>query len=76
MLGAGHDLDIVFAFLRGWWDASLEPPWRQSPGFLWPYQWKRALIAAGYYPVRVLPGEEWFHGPCRGGVVLARTPAG
>ena len=69
-------LDVVFAFLRGWWDVSLEPPWRQSPGFLWPSQWKGALMAAGYDPVRALPGEEWFRGPCRGGVVLARRSAG
>jgi len=69
-------LDVVFAFLRGWWDVSPEPPWRQSPGFLWPSQWKGALMAAGYDPVRALPGEEWFRGPCRGGVVLARKPAG
>jgi yersiniabactin nonribosomal peptide/polyketide synthase len=69
-------LDIVFAFLRGWWDVSLEPPWRQSPGFLWPSQWKGAVMAAGYDPVHALPGEEWFRGPCRGGVVLAQRPAG
>ena len=69
-------LDVVFAFLRGWWDVSLEPPWRQSPGFLWPSQWKGALMAAGYDPVRALPGEERFRAPCRGGVVLARRPAG
>ena len=33
-------------------------------------------MAAGYDPVRALPGEERFRAPCRGGVVLARRPAG
>ena len=67
-------LDVVFGFLRGGWDVSVEPPWRAFPGFLSPLQWKGALSAAGYGPVCLLPGEDWFRGPCRGGAVLAQKP--
>jgi SAM-dependent methyltransferase len=65
-------LDIVFAFLRGWWDVSLDPVVRPRPGFLLPDEWEVALRACGYDPVSLLPGEAWFRGPCRGGVVIAR----
>jgi len=65
-------LDLVFGFLRGWWDISTQPGWRPYPGFLLPRQWKGALVACGYEHVHRLPGEDWFHGPCRGGAVLAR----
>jgi SAM-dependent methyltransferase len=67
-------LDVVFGFLRGWSNVSVEPPWRLSTGFLLPTQWKGALESVGYDPVHVLPGERWFRGPCRGGLVLARKP--
>jgi SAM-dependent methyltransferase len=69
-------LDVVFAFLRGWWNVSTESPWRPNPGFLSPSQWMDALTAAGYDSAQALPGETWFRGPCRGGVVLARRPTG
>ena len=65
-------LDVVFAFLRGWWNVSTEPPWRLRPGFLLPGQWKHALLECHYDPVELLPGEDWFRGPCRGGVILAQ----
>jgi SAM-dependent methyltransferase len=65
-------LDVVFAFLRGWWDVSTDARWRPNPGFLLPRQWKKALLACGYDAVRLLPGEDWFRGPCRGGIILAR----
>jgi SAM-dependent methyltransferase len=68
--------DVVFGFLRGWWDVSTETPWRPSPGFLMPSQWKDALLACGFDPVYLLPGEDRFRGPCRGGAVLAQKPSG
>ena len=68
--------DLVFAFLRGWWDVSTDYPLRPSPGFLMPNQWSDMLLANGYRPVFRLPGEDWFAGPCRGGLVLAqRAPS-
>jgi hypothetical protein len=36
-----------------------------------PDQWKDALLACGYQRVYGLPGEDWFAGPCRGGLILA-----
>jgi microcystin synthetase protein McyE len=64
-------LDLVFAFLPGWWNVALDPVLRPRPGFLLPAEWIRALRACGYQPVRVLPGEGWFGGPCRGGLIIA-----
>ena len=65
-------LDLVFAFLRGWWDVSTNHPLRPRPGFLMPNRWKDALLACGYRSVYSLPGEDWFAGPCRGGLILAQ----
>jgi SAM-dependent methyltransferase len=65
-------LDLVFAFLRGWWDVATELPWRPDSGFLLPSQWQGVLLGCGYDPVHLLPGEAWFRGPCRGGAILAR----
>lgn len=64
-------LDLVYAFLRGWWDVMLDPVLRPRAGFLLPEQWTRVLRECGYQPVRVLPGEDWFTGPCRGGLIFA-----
>ena len=64
-------LDLVFAFLRGWWDVSTDQALRPRPGFLMPDQWKDALLAGGYRRVYGLPGQDWFAGPCRGGLMLA-----
>jgi pyochelin synthetase len=65
-------LDVVFAFLRGWWDVSLDPVVRPRPGFLLPSEWEAALRVCGFSPVYLLPGEAWFRGSCRGGVIVAR----
>jgi SAM-dependent methyltransferase len=69
-------LDVIFAFLRGWWDVSVDPVLRRRPGFLLPSEWQKALLACGFDSVYLLPGEDWFRGPCRGGVVIAgkQTP--
>jgi hypothetical protein len=64
-------LDVVFAFLRGWWDVLLDPLYRPRPGFLFPTEWVQVLRAAGYENTRALPGEQWFLGPCRGGLIAA-----
>ena len=40
--GAGG-LDVVFAFLRGWWDVSTDRADASRPGFLLPSEWQRAL---------------------------------
>ena len=64
-------LDVAFAFLRGWWDVSIAPGLRSRPGFLLPSEWQKALLACGFDSVYLLPGENWFRGPCRGGVVIA-----
>lgn len=69
-------LDLVFAFLRGWWDVSLDACLRPRAGFLLPAEWERALLACGYARVHLLPGEDWFTGPCRGGLVIAEKGAG
>jgi SAM-dependent methyltransferase len=69
-------LDLVFAFLRGWWDVELDPVWRPRPGFLLPDQWVKILRQCGYQPVHALPGEGWYPGPCRGGLVAAGKAAG
>jgi SAM-dependent methyltransferase len=69
-------LDLVFAFLRGWWDVSTDQTLRPRPGFLMPSQWKDALQACGYRRVYMLPGEDWFAGPCRGGLILAQKALG
>jgi polyketide synthase PksN len=63
-------LDVVFAFLRGWWDIVLEPI-RPRAGFLTPSEWGRALRTCNFDPIYILPGEQWFSGPCRGGVLVA-----
>jgi SAM-dependent methyltransferase len=63
-------LDVVFAFLRGWWDVQLDPVFRPRPGFLFPNEWLALLDATGYKTARALPGEDWFRGDCRGGVVV------
>jgi SAM-dependent methyltransferase len=63
-------LDVVFAFLRGWWDVTIDSM-RPRPGFLMPSEWQRALRACNFDPVYLLPGERWFRGPCRGGVMVA-----
>ena len=65
-------LDIVFAFLRGWWDVELDARLRPRPGFLFPAEWVDCLRAAGYCDAEALPGESWFTGPCRGGLLIAR----
>ncbi len=69
-------LDLVYAFLRGWWDVTLDPALRPRAGFLLPGQWTRALSECGYQPVCTLPGEDWFTGPCRGGLIIAGRGAG
>ncbi len=66
-------LDLVFAFLRDWWDVEIDPPWRLRPGFMLPSEWKAALLGCGFQEVHLLPGEQGFHGPCRGGLVIARN---
>jgi SAM-dependent methyltransferase len=65
-------LDVVFAFLRGWWDVAVEQPWRRTPGFLLPSEWTRALAEVGFDPIQSMPGENYFDASCRGGVILAR----
>jgi SAM-dependent methyltransferase len=65
-------LDVIFAFLRGWWDVSIDPVLRSRPGFLLPSEWQKALLACGFDSVYLLPGEDWFRGPCRGGVAIAQ----
>jgi SAM-dependent methyltransferase len=64
-------LDVVFAFLRGWWDVQFDTVHRPRPGFLFPAEWLELLQAAGYQNARSLPGEQWFSGPCRGGLIVA-----
>jgi SAM-dependent methyltransferase len=64
-------LDVVFAFLRGWWDVSLDPRLRPRPGFLFPSEWMELLQFCGYRNVTTLPGEPWFREACRGGLLIA-----
>jgi SAM-dependent methyltransferase len=64
--------DIIFGFLRGWWNVSTGAPWRPRPGFLLPSEWKEALLECCYDPVHLLPGENWFRQACRGGLILAQ----
>jgi SAM-dependent methyltransferase len=64
-------LDLVYAFLCGWWDVKLDPLLRPRPGFLLPTEWRKVLRACGFEPIQVLPGESWFAGPCRGGLIIA-----
>jgi hypothetical protein len=40
-----------------------------------PTQWTKALLTCGYQKVHALPGEEWFAGPCRGGLIIAEKGA-
>ena len=71
-----HDrwhLDVVFGFLRGWWDVRVDDL-RRRPGFMTPSAWERALRACGYVAVSLIPGESWFAGPCRGGLIVACAP--
>jgi len=64
-------LCLIYAFLHGWWDVSLDATMRPRPGFLLPSEWTTALRACGFDRVQTLPGEEWFDGPCRGGLIIA-----
>lgn len=66
-------LDVVFGFLPGWWDVGLDDL-RPRPGFMLPSEWGRALRACGYAAVSQIPGERWFAGPCRGGLIVANAP--
>ena len=68
-------LDLMFAFLRDWWDVEIDPPWRLRAGFLLPSEWSAALLGCGFHDVHLLPGEDWFRGPCRGGLVIAGNHA-
>jgi SAM-dependent methyltransferase len=65
-------LDIVFGFLRGWWDVAMEQPWRPRPGFLLPVGWEGILQENGFGQLVSLPGQHWFAGPCRGGLIIAQ----
>jgi SAM-dependent methyltransferase len=65
-------LDMVVAFLTGWWDVTLNPPLRPRPGLLFPSEWLELFRVCGYQSAMALPGEVWFRGPCRGGLLLAR----
>jgi SAM-dependent methyltransferase len=69
--GKRWPLDVVFGFLRGWWDVGLDAWLRPRPGFLFPAEWERILGASGFGRVMALPGEDWFAGACRGGLVVA-----
>jgi SAM-dependent methyltransferase len=64
-------LDFVFAFLRGWWDVTLDPEFRPRPGFLFPDEWTRLLTHCGYSSAQAFPGEAAFAGDCRGGLLVA-----
>ena len=69
--GTRWRLDLVFGFLPGWWDVATNPQLRPSPGFLFPSQWRQLLHACGFDVVEAMPGESWFDGPCRGGLIVA-----
>ena len=71
-IGKRWRLDFVFAFLRGWWDVTLDPELRPRPGFLFPREWIRLLAHCGFANASAAPGEEWFPGDCRGGLVVAK----
>jgi len=74
--GKRWPLDIAFGFLHGWWDVGIDPVLRPRPGFLFPSEWERVLTACGFEDVSALPGESWFDGDCRGGVIVAsRMPS-
>jgi yersiniabactin nonribosomal peptide/polyketide synthase len=64
-------LDFVFAFLRGWWDVTLDRVFRPRPGFLFPDEWTSLLRHCGYSNAQAIPGEHWFAGDCRGGLLVA-----
>lgn len=70
--GRRWPLDLVFAFLRGWWDVSLDARLRPRPGFLFPSEWIELLRACGYQNICALPGESWFPRACRGGLMVAQ----
>jgi SAM-dependent methyltransferase len=69
--GVRWRLDVVFAFLRGWWDVHLDPVHRPRPGFLFPTEWLQLMRLAGYQNATALPGEQWFSSACRGGLIAA-----
>jgi SAM-dependent methyltransferase len=69
--GRRWPLDLIFAFLQGWWDVSLDPILRPRAGFLFPSEWRHALLTCGFDSVCAQPGEGWFAGPCRGGLIIA-----
>jgi SAM-dependent methyltransferase len=69
--GSRWRLDLVFGFLPGWWDVATNSQLRPSPGFLFPSQWRQLLHASGFDVVEAMPGESWFDGPCRGGLIVA-----
>jgi SAM-dependent methyltransferase len=68
-------LDLVFAFLSGWWDVPIDPLKRPREGFLFPHEWIDLLRSCGYGNALALPGEDWFRGACRGGLIAASDSA-
>jgi SAM-dependent methyltransferase len=69
--GLRSRLEVVVGFLRGWWDVTLTQ-YRPRPGFLLPSEWLELLRVCGYQGAVAVPGEDWFQGPCRGGLLMAR----
>jgi polyketide synthase PksN len=65
-------LDMMLAFLAGWWDVTLDPMLRPRPGLLFPSEWLELFRVCGYQSAMALPGEAWFRGSCRGGLLVAR----
>jgi len=69
--GRRSRLDATIGFLRGWWDVTLTEH-RPRPGLLFPAEWLELLRISGYHEAMAFPGEDWFRGPCRGGLLMAR----
>jgi len=71
--------DVVFQIFKGFVEVETDPELRPTHGFLEPRSWQRALSAAGYEEVSVLPDLERirdYYPRFSAAVVVARTPGG
>ncbi len=65
--------DLLFGFLKGWWNVQVDPISRPQVGFLLPQMWQRLFVEAGFIDVSTWPGPGYFAGDCYGGAVIGRT---
>lgn len=65
--------DLLFGFLKGWWNVEIDSVYRPQAGFLLPDRWQALLIQEGFVEVRALPGPAYFGEDCYGGAIIGRT---